>query len=118
MTENQCKIVLVGNQCVGKTSIIMKFTENNISNILSTMNPSCSTKEILIKEYNTKLEFNIWDTAGEERYRGLGRSYYSNATAVILVFDITNSQSFEDIKKYWYNEIKLNSPEYISKIFF
>ena len=66
-------------------------------------------------DYGKKIQFQIWDTAGQEKYRGLTKIFYKDAKIVILVYDITKKQSFDEIKKYWYNQIKDNSSEEISK---
>ena len=47
------------------------------------------------------VKLQIWDTAGQERFRGITKSYYKGANAVILVYDITNPKSFEDVMNYW-----------------
>lgn len=58
----------------------------------------------------------IWDTAGQEKYRAMAKIFYKDANAVIFVFDITRRNSFEEIKNYWYQQIKDNSPKNLSKI--
>lgn len=52
------------------------------------------------------LKLQIWDTAGQERFRGITKSYYKGANAVILVYDITNPKSFEEVVAYWVKETK------------
>ena len=56
------------------------------------------------------MNFEIWDTAGQEKYRSLSQLFYKDASIAILVFDITNEESFEEIKNYWYGQIKECSP--------
>jgi small GTP-binding protein len=58
----------------------------------------------------------IWDTAGQERYRSMAKIFYKDANAVIFVFDITRRNSFEEIKNYWYQQIKDNSPKNLCKM--
>ena len=48
----------------------------------------------------------MWDTAGQEKYRALSKIFYKDASAAILVYDITNKKSFDEIKEYWYNQVK------------
>lgn len=62
-----------------------------------------------IEENFVKLQ--IWDTAGQERFRGITKSYYKGANAVILVYDATNAKTFEDVLGYWMKETKQYSPE-------
>ena len=110
------KVVLLGESGVGKTSIISQFTANKF-------NPRCPTsvsaqfisKIINFPEYNKKIKFEIWDTAGQEKYRSLTKIFYKDAGAAILVYDITRKESFEEIQKYWINQIKEFAPKNISK---
>jgi len=112
-----CKVVIVGECGVGKTSIISKFLDTNFnSSPDSTKGANYASKELIYKEYNTKLKFDIWDTAGQENFRSLASIFYRDASIAILVYDITNKQSFDEIKKYWYNQIKENTLPKSSKI--
>ena len=106
-----CKVVLLGESGVGKTSIVSKYVSGHFSQytMIST-GSSFVTKNMEIDE-NNKIKFQIWDTAGEEKYRSLAKIFYQSATAAILVYDITTKSSFKGIKEYWAKEIKENSPE-------
>ena len=64
---------------------------------------------VFIKDYNQSIKFEIWDTAGQEKYRSLAKVFYTNRDAIILIYDITERRSFKEIKKYWINEIKDNT---------
>ena len=112
MSENaalQCKIVLIGESGVGKTSIINRYISDTFSPVLTaTPGASFATKTVFLKEYNQSIKFEIWDTAGQEKYRSLAKVFYTNRDAIILIYDITERRSFEEIKKYWINEIKAN----------
>jgi len=120
MTENKiCKVILVGESGVGKTCIIVRFvSEEYKEETISTTGASYASKIIEFADYKKSIQFQIWDTAGQEKYRGLTKLFYKDAKIVILVYDITRRKSFEEIKNYWYNQIKENSSEEISKIFF
>ena len=121
MDENEiiCKAILIGEGGVGKTCIILRFLNNEFQEgIPLTTGASFADKVLSIKEYNTKLEYKIWDTAGQERYRGLAKIFYKNADIVILVYDITRRKTFDEMKNYWYQQIKENVTKDISKIFF
>ena len=108
-----CKIVLLGETGVGKTSIITRYITNSFSEVVMTSTGSSFfSKKIELNE-NDKITLQIWDTAGQERYRSLAKIFYQSAAAAILVYDITLKKSFEDIKKYWSKQIKENSPENI-----
>ena len=70
-------------------------------------------------EYDGKsIKFEIWDTAGQEKYRSLTKIFYKDAGAAILVYDITRKESYEEIQKYWLNQIKDFAPKNISKSFY
>ena len=113
MSENaalQCKIVLIGESGVGKTSIINRYISDTFSPVLTaTPGASFATKTVFLKEYNQSIKFEIWDTAGQEKYRALAKVFYKNAAVCILVYDITNKKSFDELKNYWVNEIKSNA---------
>ena len=104
-----CKVVILGEPGVGKTSIISRYITNQFFPVvISTTGASYSTK--LLKIDNDKIKFQIWDTAGQERFRSLAKIFYQNAVAVILVYDITIRDTFEQLKEYWIKEIKENAP--------
>ena len=112
----QCKVVLIGESGVGKTSIINRYISNTFSTVLTaTPGASFTTKTILLKEYNQSIKFEIWDTAGQEKYRALAKVFYKNASVCILVYDICQKKSFDELKKYWINEVKTNGSPNLSK---
>ena len=107
----QVKVVLLGETGVGKTSIISRFLNNSFEEeVISTKGANFSSKTIIFKECENKsLQFDLWDTAGQEQYRSLTMIFYKDAKIVLLVYDITRKETFEEIKKYWYKQIKENS---------
>ena len=109
--EIQVKTVLLGESGVGKSCIILRyingiFSSTHSSTILSTF----SSKKIKFDE-NTLITLNIWDTAGQEKFRAITKINYQDAAVIILVFDLTNKTSFNIIKDYWYPQVKENAPE-------
>ena len=110
--ENNCKIVFLGETRVGKTSLISHFMTGDYDDgIESTSGASYSSKTIEIQGQSLKLD--IWDTAGQEKYRSLTKFFYKDADIAILVYDITNRKSFEEIRDYWYNQVRttgINNP--------
>ena len=105
-----CKVVLLGDAGVGKTSIISRYINNKFSDvIMSTTGATFATKKIEIGP-NHKIKFQIWDTAGQERFRSLAKIFYQNASVAVLVYDITKRATFEKIKEAWIKEIKDNAP--------
>jgi len=107
------KVVFIGESGVGKTSIISRYNFNEFSSQhnKSTM-AQFSRKEIFIKDYNRSINFDIWDTAGITNQRNVAKIFYKDASTIILVYDITNKKSFEEIKNYWIKDIRKNvSPD-------
>lgn len=101
------KVVILGDTSVGKSSIVARLISDRFDkNMCSTIGAAFITKNIQIKNKTVRLEF--WDTAGQEKYRGMVPIYYRGSKIVIIVYDITNSDSYEDVLKYWTKEIKEN----------
>ncbi|ATZ80205.1 rab domain-containing protein [Bodo saltans virus] len=98
------KYIIVGDTCVGKTCILSSLmNEPDEEKCISTIG-------ISLRQYNCKyndknININIWDTAGQERYNSLSKMYYRNSCCVILVFDVTNKKSFENLH-LWINKVK------------
>ena len=113
MSIESFKVVLVGESGVGKTSIITQFIDQTFQeDIQSTTGGTFSTKSVVC-DGGKILKFEIWDTAGQEKYRSLTTMFYKDANAAVMVYDVTRKDSFEEMKNYWANQIKDNSPEKI-----
>ena len=109
-TEN-IKVTLLGSSGVGKTCIIKRFTDNSYDdNVLSTSGANYSQKFLEIE--NRKVLLDLWDTAGQEKYRSLGRHFYKDAYIVCLVYDITNPASFKDLQEKWYKDLQTFGEKY------
>ena len=104
--ETSIKIVLLGDSGVGKTSIVAQYVSGSTpDSIKPTVGAAFFTKEMT---FNKKpIELLIWDTAGQEVYRGLAPMYYRSAKIAIIVFDITSVKSFESVS-YWAKELQDN----------
>ena len=113
----QCKVVLLGETFVGKTCIINRFINNTFeADVAPTKGASFGKKTNEIDEFEEKnVQFAIWDTAGQEKYRSLSKIFYKESTIAILVYDITNKRSFNEIQKYWYKQIIENGPKNVNK---
>ena len=99
------KLVFIGDSGVGKTCIISRFLKGTFEhNINSTDGASYASKSIDVN--GKSLVLDIWDTAGQERYKSLTKFFYKGAKMAILVYDITRKESFDNIKSFWYNQIK------------
>ena len=107
MTEsvNAIKVVLVGESAVGKTCIIERLCfKKYVANPLSTIG---SANVTTVLDYgNESLTLEVWDTAGQETYRSLNRIFYKGAKIAVMVYDITNKATFEEIQKYWLGQIR------------
>ena len=103
--KNIIKIVLIGNSGVGKTCISQRYVNDSYigQKECSTIGSSYFVKTVNIngKEYT----LDIWDTAGQEKYRSIGKMFYKNAYIVLFVYDVTNKKSFIDLKNVWYDEL-------------
>ena len=103
------KIMVLGESKVGKTSLIRKYTKNQFGGVyLTTVGMDFQDKIIDIE--NTKVRLQIWDTAGQERFRNVTKSYFQSSHGFVLVYDITDNQSLENLK-FWMEQIKTNGPE-------
>ncbi|OHT08373.1 Ras-related protein RABA1e [Tritrichomonas foetus] len=101
------KMVLVGDSGVGKTNILSRFARDIFSeDTKTTIGVEFATKKVTVDKKVARVQ--IWDTAGQERYRAITNSYYRGAHAAIIVYDITNSISFNNVTK-WLAEIRNNS---------
>ena len=103
-------VVLVGETGVGKTSIIDQFIDQTFQENQEPTKGGIFSSKSVICDNDKILKFEIWDTAGQERYRSLTKMLYKDANAAILVYDITNKESFEVMKDYWSNQIKESAP--------
>ena len=109
------KVVLIGESGVGKKSILLRYVSNEFnSQQFSTLGLSYVDKIIQI-DNNKKIKLEIWDIAGQEKFRSLAKAYYRNIDVGILVYDVTNKTSFEEIKNYWIKDIKEDNDDNISK---
>ena len=105
----QHKVVLLGDAGVGKSSLLSRFIDNEFSiEKPPTLGAAFSSKEVNLSTHTVKL--NIWDTAGQERYRGLAKMYYRDASAAVLVFDLTQPKSFLSLQ-IWLQELRDNGPK-------
>uniref|UniRef100_A0A8C9SS89 Ras-related protein Rab-21 n=1 Tax=Scleropages formosus TaxID=113540 RepID=A0A8C9SS89_SCLFO len=98
------KVVLLGEGCVGKTSLVLRYCENKFNDKhITTLQASFLTKKLNIG--GRRVNLAIWDTAGQERFHALGPIYYRDSNGAILVYDITDEDSFQKVKN-WVKELK------------
>jgi len=100
----QFKLVLLGESSVGKSSLVLRFVKGQFLDFQdSTIGAAFLTQTVCLNE--TTVKFEIWDTAGQERYHSLAPMYYRGAQAAIVVYDITNQESFGRAKN-WVKELQ------------
>ena len=104
--EIRIKLLIIGDSAVGKTSMLLKYTDNFFpESHLATIGVEFKTKEV---EYNGyKIELQIWDTAGQERFKSITKSFFRNANGIIFVYDITQKNSFKNVKD-WIKDSEAN----------
>ena len=92
------KFIIIGDEAVGKTCVLLQFTDQRYRDYHEvTVGVEFGTKTLQVEGTNCKLQ--IWDTAGQDRFRSIVRSYYRGAAAALLVYDITRRVTFEN----WYH---------------
>ena len=105
----QCKVVLIGDSGVGKTCIISRYISGQFDeNSASTNGASYTSKQVDYESLKKSVMLDIWDTAGQEKYKSLTKFFYKDAAVAVLVYDITSKESFDNLKKYWYQQIQEN----------
>merc|ERR1711906_30660 len=99
----QAKLVLLGDMGAGKSSLVLRFVKGQFLDYQeSTIGAAFLTQTVAVNDATVK--FEIWDTAGQERYHSLAPMYYRGAAAAIVVYDITNKESFNGAKS-WVKEL-------------
>ena len=114
-SEFAFKILLLGDSSVGKTCFLKRYTENTFQDAyLSTIGLEFKYKLVTLED-GIIVKVQLWDTAGEERFRTIAKSYYKGAHGIVLIYDVTNRKTYENIRK-WMNQIKDDSSSNISII--
>lgn len=103
------KLLLIGDSGVGKSSLLIKFADDKFSpHISQTIGMDFKVKMLTLGGKRVKLQ--IWDTAGQERFHTITQQYYRNAMGIILVYDVTNEESFTNIRR-WAAQIAAHGAE-------
>lgn len=102
--EEKIKLLILGDSGVGKSSLMMRFTnESYTDHMMGTTGIDMRVKDLYIE--NKHIKVNIWDTAGQERFRSIARTYYNGAHGIILAYDVNDKTSFINIPS-WLEDIK------------
>ena len=108
------KILLIGDSNVGKTPFLLRFTDDTLTSYdLSKIGIDFKIKIINIE--NKLIKLQIWDTAGEERFRTVTKTYYKGTHGIILMYDITDQNSFKNIRN-WMKQIEAKADKSIKKV--
>ena len=112
-SKEDFKTVLVGESNVGKTCIISQFVLNKFDSESQPSNTAqFNSKEIKLAD-NTSITLQIWDIAGQTKYRAVSKIFTKDAKALILIYDVTNENSFKELKDFWH----ANNKNYGAKFF-
>ncbi|XP_061772919.1 ras-related protein Rab-8B-like [Nerophis ophidion] len=108
------KLLLIGDSGVGKTCLLFRFSEDSFNTtFISTIGIDFKIRTIELDGKRVKLQ--IWDTAGQERFRTITTAYYRGAMGIMLVYDISNEKSFENIKN-WIRNIEEHASSDVEKM--
>ena len=101
------QLLIIGDSSVGKTSILTRYSNGTFKeDYIATVGLDYYSKNEVLN--NKTIHIKIWDTAGQERYKALTQGFFRNAQGVMVVYDVTNSESFENLK-YWISSIQKNT---------
>ena len=105
------KLLILGNSTVGKSNYIHRFIEEEFNPVhVSTVGFDFKTKICEVPNLNKRIKFQIWDTAGQEKYMSINKTLFQKVQGIILMYDITNKESFNNLD-IWMEAIKENSNE-------
>jgi len=108
------KVLIIGDSSVGKSNILLRFSDNIFHDtFLPTIGVDFKIRNVKIADQTIKL--NIWDTAGQERFKTITSTYYKGAHGIILVYDVTDRESFNNINN-WLSEIKKHAGPQVVKL--
>lgn len=108
------KILLIGNSGVGKSSLLLRFADDTFTdNFMPTIGVDFKIRTLEVDGKTIKLQ--IWDTAGQERFKTITSSYYKGAHGIIVVYDVTDKESYKNIDT-WMNEVEKHASDNVSRI--
>lgn len=98
--DEQFKVVLVGSSGVGKSSLLIRFVDDEFKgDLLSTIGVDFRFRTVEVE--GKKIKIQIWDTAGQDTFRTIISAYYKGADSIVILFDLNDPVSFQDVRNYW-----------------
>ena len=113
--EEECvyKILLLGDACTDKSLFLLRYTDKTFQDVhMATIGLDYRLKTMKLKK-GKNIKLQIWDTAGQDRFRAITKDYYKGSHGIILLYDVTNLQSFENIKSWIYQIREEASPNVV-----
>ncbi|EDW65844.1 ras-related protein Rab-35 [Drosophila novamexicana] len=111
--DHMFKLLIIGDSGVGKSSLLIRFSDDTFSgSYITTIGVDFKIRTVVIDGLRVKLQ--IWDTAGQERFRTITSTYYRGTHGVIIVYDVTNGDSFANVRR-WLEEIQ-NNCDVVNKV--
>ncbi|CAN6579544.1 unnamed protein product [Malus baccata var. baccata] len=108
------KLLLIGDSGVGKSCLLLRFADDSyLDSYISTIGVDFKIRTV--EQDGKTIKLQIWDTAGQERFRTITSSYYRGAHGIIVVYDVTDQESFNNVKQ-WLNEIDRYASENVNKL--
>jgi len=110
--EHLFKVLLIGDSSVGKSCLLLRFVDNTYTDeYISTIGADYKIKDLECEGARVRLQ--VWDTAGQERFRTITSSFYRGSHGIMVVYDVTNAESFENIKS-WLQEVNRYAAENVT----
>ncbi|KAK9771266.1 hypothetical protein SCAR479_11999 [Seiridium cardinale] len=114
LPSSQIKLLLIGDSGVGKSCCLLRFSEDSFTpSFITTIGIDFKIRTIELDGKRVKLQ--IWDTAGQERFRTITTAYYRGAMGILLVYDVTDQRSFDNIRT-WFANVEQHATEGVNKI--
>ncbi|XP_076894556.1 ras-related protein RABD2c-like [Bidens hawaiensis] len=108
------KLLLIGDSGVGKSCLLLRFADDSyLESYISTIGVDFKIRTV--EQDGKTIKLQIWDTAGQERFRTITSSYYRGAHGIIVVYDVTDQESFNNVKQ-WLSEIDRYASENVNKL--
>lgn len=112
--DHLLKLLLIGDSGVGKSCILLRYSDDSFTgSYITTIGIDFKIKNLVVESSKVKLQ--IWDTAGQERFRTITTAYYRGAMGILVVYDVTNSDSFHSVRN-WLKQIDANAGPHVVRL--